>query len=77
MDTFMPILASISGDSLIRLVVVLIVVGVVLWLLDFLVTKIGMPDPFPKVIRIILLIIGVLFICNGLLSLIGHGFISF
>lgn len=70
-------LAVISGDSLIHLVIAIIVVGLVLWLLNYLVTAVGLPEPFSKVAKVVILVIGVLFLINCLLGLVGHAFIAF
>lgn len=77
MNALLPVLAAISGDGLIRAVIVLVIVGLVLWLLSYLVSAVGLPEPFAKVAKVIILVIGVLFLINLLLSLIGHGFINF
>lgn len=76
-ESWVPILAAISGDSLIHMVIVLVVVGLVLWLLSYLVSAVGLPEPFAKVAKVIILVIGVLFLINLLLSLIGHPIIAF
>lgn len=69
--------AAISGDSLIHAVIVLVIVGLVLWLLSYLVSAVGLPEPFAKVAKVIILVIGVLFLINLLLSLIGHPIFNF
>lgn len=71
------LLAAISGDGLIHLLVVIVVVGLILWLLDFVIRAIPLQPPFAKVARVILLVFGVLFLVNALLALIGHPIFSF
>lgn len=72
MSLMNPVLAEISGESLIHAVVVIIVVGVVLALLNYLLTVIPMPPKFAQVGKIVLIIVGVLFLINILLGLIGY-----
>jgi hypothetical protein len=69
--------ALISGDGLIRAVIVLLIVGVILGLVVWLVGKSPLPEPFKSVLTWIVYAAGVLILINFLLSLIGHGFISF
>lgn len=68
--------AAISGGGLVNVLITLIVVGLICGLLWWLISYIGLPAPFDKVCRIVVALIAVIFICNALLSLTGHGFIS-
>lgn len=77
MKNVYPVLATISGDSLIHGVLVIVVVGLVLWLLDYLVQSVPLPPAFQKVARIMILVIGVFVLCNALLTLVGHPLFSF
>ena len=43
MSTFLPLMAVISGDSLIHFVIVLVVLGLVFWLLNYLIGAVGLP----------------------------------
>lgn len=67
-----PILAAISGEAMVSGIVTLIIVGLVFFILDWAVTKIGIGEPFNKVIRVILILAAALFVINALLSLVGH-----
>ena len=58
-------------QSLIYLVIYLIVVGVILWLLRYLVSVIPMDEPFRRVANIAIIVIGVLIIILLLLSFTG------
>lgn len=69
-------LAVVSGSGLVNLVITLIVVGLVYWVLDWALGRIALPEPFSKIARVILILAVAVFIVNALLSLIGHGFIS-
>jgi hypothetical protein len=57
--------------TLIQLVVYLVVVGLVLWLLTWLIDYIPVPDPFNRVAKIVIMIVGVLIVCYVLLGLVG------
>lgn len=67
----------IGIDTLVMAVVYLIVVGLIIWLLHWLIGYVGLPEPFSKVARIILAIFAVLVVIGVLLSLIGRPLIRF
>jgi len=58
-------------DSLIHLVMYLIVVGLIAWLLMWLIDYIPVPPPFNRVARIVIMTIAVLIVCFLLLDLVG------
>lgn len=66
------IIAAISGESLVSVIVTLIIVGLVFFILDWAITKIGIGEPFNKVIRVVLILAAALFVINALLTLTGH-----
>jgi hypothetical protein len=57
--------------GLILLVVYLIVVGIVIWLLHYLVNTIPMDEPFRRVANIVIVVIGVLICILLLLNFVG------
>lgn len=57
--------------SLIYLVIYLIVIGLVLWLLTYLVDAIPLQEPFRRVARIAILVVGVLIVILLLLNFVG------
>jgi len=59
----------ISG--LIALVVYIIVIALVLWLLNYLVDAIPIQEPFRRVAKIAILVVGVLIVILLLLSFVG------
>ena len=65
-------LAAISGESLVQSLVYLICIGVVFWLLWWLLDYCKVPEPFNKVGRIILAVAAVLILINILLGLAGR-----
>lgn len=63
---------AIGVDSLVELVIYLIIIGGVFWLLLFLIGYIGLPEPFSKVAKAIIMIVAVLILINVLLGFAGH-----
>jgi hypothetical protein len=57
--------------SLIYLVVYIIVVGLILWLLNYLIDVVPLQEPFHRVAKVALMVIGVLIIILLLLNFIG------
>ena len=63
---------NLSLQGLVELVIYLAIVGGVLWLLLWLIGYIGLPEPFAKVAKIIIMIVGVLILINVLLGFAGN-----
>jgi membrane protein insertase Oxa1/YidC/SpoIIIJ len=72
-----PVLAAFSIMSLVDIIIWLLIAGVIYWLGLWLVGQVGPPEPFNKIIRIILAVIVFVIVLNALLSLVGGSFISF
>ncbi len=72
----MNMLALISLSGLLPLVVELVIVGLVLWLLLWFVGYVGLPEPFNKVARVVIMLVALIYLINLLLSLSGNGFIT-
>lgn len=68
----LPFLAVISGESVVSTLIWLICIGLIFWLLWWLIAYIGLPEPFNKVARVILAVAAVVVLINVLLSLAGH-----
>jgi hypothetical protein len=62
----------IAGTSLLSLLVTLVIAGVIFWLIWWFVGYIGVPEPFNKVIRVILGLAVLVFLINILMTLGGH-----
>lgn len=71
-----PLIAAISGSGLISLLINLLIIGLIGWLLFWLVNFINPPEPFKKILLCILAIAFVVLLINALLSLGGGGFIQ-
>jgi len=63
---------NLSLEGLVELVIYLAIVGGILWLLLWLIGYIGLPEPFSKVAKIIIMVVGVLILINVLLGFAGH-----
>jgi hypothetical protein len=74
METLM-LLAAVSGSGLVNLVVNIVVAGLIFWLLWWLIHYVGIPQPFLKVIEVIIIVAAVIWIINVLLGLTGNSFI--
>lgn len=71
------ILAAVSGGGLVNLLIVIIVIGLIAWLLWWVIGFIGLPEPFNKIARALIAVIAVIFLINALLQVSGgHGFIN-
>ena len=57
--------------SLIYLVIYLIVIGVIFWLLLYLIDAIPLPEPFNRVARVIIIVVSVLIVILLLLQFVG------
>jgi len=62
--------------NLIDLLVQLVVGGLIFWLIWWFVSWVGLPEPFNKVAKVIIGLVGLLFLINILLSISGHGYNS-
>lgn len=69
-------LAVVSGPAVIHTLIWLIVVGLIFWLLLWLISYAGLPEPFAKVARVILAVAAVILIINVLLGLAGSPLIA-
>jgi ABC-type enterochelin transport system permease subunit len=72
----MNLIAAISGDQLLHAVVWVIIAGVIFWLVNWLITYVGIPEPFNKVAKVIVAIVAVVFLVNALLTIVGKPFIT-
>jgi len=71
------LLAAISGASLIQALIWIVIAAVIWWLINWAISYIGIPEPFNKVLRVILALVAVVFLINALLAIAGKPFITF
>lgn len=76
MISALPLLALISGSGLIHLLIQLVIVALIFWVLYWGLSQVGIPEPFNKIIRVILILAACIFVINALLSLVGTPFIQ-
>lgn len=69
------LLAAISGSQLLNSFVILVVAALIFWVVLWFIRYIGIPEPFNKVIKVIVGLVALIFLVNFLLGLIGHDFI--
>jgi len=63
----------ITIAGLIHLVIYLIVIGIIVWLLLWLVDAVPLPEPFNRVARVVIIVVGVLIVILALLNLVSPG----
>ena len=70
----LPIIAdsSISGQDALNLVIQLVICGLIMWLILWFVAWVGVPEPFNKVIKVIVGLVVLIFLINVLMSFAGH-----
>lgn len=61
----------ITVAELVRAVVMIVVLGLIVWLLYYLINYISPPEPFKKVAMVVLMVFAVLICIGVLLSLAG------
>lgn len=69
-------LAAISGEALIWAVVQIVIAAVIYYVVTWGIAKIGVPEPFNKVLMVIVVLMVVFFCVNALLTIAGRGLIS-
>lgn len=62
----------ISGAVLLSLLVSLVIAGLIFWLIWWFIGYVGIPEPFNKVIRVVIGLVAIVYLINILLSLGGH-----
>lgn len=67
------IIAALTGSGLINSLLYLIIIAVVFWILWYVVQKIALPEPFNKVVQVVLILAAAIFLINWLLGLTDHG----
>ena len=66
------LIASLSGESVLSAVIYLIVIALCFWLVWWLVEYVGIPEPFHKIIKVIMAVAAVVICINVLMGLAGH-----
>jgi len=58
-------------EGLIQLVITIIIAGLICWLLLWLIDYAGVPEPFHKIGKVVIVAVAVIFICYALLGVAG------
>jgi hypothetical protein len=67
----------IEASALLSLVIYIIVLGLVVWLILYIINMIPLPEPFGRIARIVLIVLAVLILINLLLGLVGSPIVRF
>lgn len=62
----------LTASGLLMLLIELIIAGVFVWLLMWAVGYIGLPEPFAKVAKVVIVLIVILILVGLLMSMAGH-----
>jgi hypothetical protein len=62
----------VAGTTLLSLLVTIVIAGLIFWLIWWFIGYVGVPEPFNKVIRVILGLAVLIFLINILMTLGGH-----
>lgn len=57
--------------DIISLVIYIVIVGLIFWLIWWFIGYVGLPEPFNKIVRVLVGLVALLFALNLLLSLVG------
>lgn len=58
-------------ESLISLLILVLVVGIIVWLALWAISELGVPDPFNRIARVLVILIACLIILYRALPLVG------
>ncbi len=70
------LLLAIEGSAIVTMFIWIVVVALICWLLWWLIGYMGLPQPFDKVLRVIVAVIAVIFLINAILTPVGKPFIQ-
>ncbi len=66
-------LAAISGNAVINVLITLVIVSLIYFIADWALKKIGLPEPFGKVAMVLLVLLAAVFLINALMGLTSNG----
>lgn len=75
MNLMTSLLAVISGESIIKLVVTLVIGALIYWVITWALGQFKLAEPFATVIRVLVVLAVAVFLIDALLAVSGHGFI--
>ena len=62
---------NIGLNGLLELIIYLVVVGLIFWCIWWFVGFVGVPEPFNKVIRVVMGLVALIIVVNLLLGMVG------
>lgn len=65
-------LAAVAISGILGLLIQLVIAGLVFWVILWGINYIGIPEPFAKVVKVVLVLAVVVFLVNLLMGLGGH-----
>jgi hypothetical protein len=68
--------AGISVDGLLSLVIYVVIIGLIFWCVWWFLGTAGIPEPFNKIIRVVVGLIALVIVVNLLLGFAGHPFMT-
>lgn len=72
----MTTLAVLSVSGLIPLLIQILIFGLIIWVIWWFLSYVGLPEPFNKVVRVIIALVVLLYLVNLLLGLSGNAFLT-
>ncbi len=69
--------AAISVGGLLNFVIYLVIIGLIFWAIWWFVSWVGVPEPFLKIIRVVLGLFALVIVVNLLLGLAGSPMFTF
>lgn len=69
--------ATVSVDSLVSTVVYLVIIALIFWAIWWFLGYVGVPEPFNKVIRVLIGLAALVIVVNILLGMAGHPLVTF
>lgn len=54
----------------------IVVAGIIFWLVTWLISYVGLPEPFAKVAKVIVAVVAAVFLINAILTIAGKPFIN-
>ena len=68
--------ATLSVQGLMSMLIYLVVIGLIFWCIWWALSYFAIPEPFNKIIRVVVGLVALIIVINLLLGLVGHPFIS-
>lgn len=68
-------MAAVSGGSVMEAIIWLVVAGLIYFILDWGIKKIGLPEPFNKIATVLLVLLVIVVAINALFLMAGKPFI--